>query len=129
MEANGLVEVMAMAEGALFRYGKTGERYEPPCWAMGGCSIGGRPMWFQLCVMDEGEDGPRVDVQLSLRDGKNGAPSWKLWVGADGAWDGKLYSGGRNLSASEWELDGAIEETVRRRNNTLAWATHGKKGI
>ena len=129
MEANGIVEIMAMAEGALFRYGKTGNRHEPPCWAMGGCSIGGQPMRFQLSVMG-GSEGPcstgvaegepvHVDAHFSMLDGGRDAPSWKLSVDGSGRWDCRLYSGGRTLLAREWELDDAIEKAVRRRNAAL----------
>ena len=127
MEAGGLVEVMAMAEGALFRYGKTGDRYEAPCWAMGGCSVNGHRMAFQMAVMG-GEKGPcsagaaesePERAEVSIRMDGDGAPSWELWVTADGKWDGRLYSGGRTLLAREWEVDGAIEKAVRRRNAAL----------
>ena len=128
MEASGLIEVMAMAEGALFRYEKTGDRYELPCWAMGGCSVGGQPMRFQLCIMG-GSGGPcstgaaeeepvHVDVHLGLLYGGGDAPSWKLWLCEDGRWDSAVY-GGRTMSDSEWELDSVIEKAVRRRNAAL----------
>lgn len=128
MEANGLVEIMAMAEGVLFRYGKTGKRYEPPCWATGGCLVGERPMWFQLCVMGESagpcsagvaEAEPAcVDVYLNMRGGMEDAPSWKLRVDGSGKWDKAVY-GGRTLSSDEWELDDIIGSAVLRRNAAL----------
>lgn len=118
MDAGGLVEVMSMAEGAMFRLSVTGERHAPPCNAMGGCSVRGRPMWFQMAVLpgDDGKDGVRVSLRCRGRDG---SPSWELWLDGSCIWSVKVFSGGRTITRGEWALDGAIDDAVRARN---AWA-------
>lgn len=117
MEAAGLVEAMGMAEGALFRFARTGDRLEPPCGAMGAMSLMGEPMRFQIGIAErDGEEAAEVDI--SRRWETLDASSWKLWVRKDGRWDGEFHCGG-TMRGSDWEIDSAIWKAVRRRNAAL----------
>ena len=117
MEAAGLVEVMSMAEGALFRFARTGNRCESPCWAVGAMSMMDKPMRFQIGIAER--DGEAMaEVDISQRWETPDTPSWKLWLRKDGRWDGAVY-GGKTMSDGEWEIDSAIWKAVRRRNAAL----------
>ena len=117
MEVAGLVEVMSMAEGALFRFARTGNYYEPPCLAVGALSIMDKSMRFRINITErDGEEIAEVDIS-QLWEALD-APSWKLWVCKDGRWNVAVY-GGRTMSDSEWEIDGDIENAVQRRNAVL----------
>lgn len=115
---SGLHEVMAMAEGMLFRFEKTGDRYAPPAFAMGGCSVKGRPAWFRICVRESEEGDECSCVDLYLRD-YEGSPWWELRLGGDCRWSSKIFYGGRDIGDVEWEVDDAIGDAIRTRNAGL----------
>lgn len=118
MEAGGIVEAMSMAEGALFRFSRTGDYFEPPCWMMGTLCMMERPMGFQISVK-ETIDGTVARISLHLRGSGEQAPTWELCLGMDGKWDGRVFSGGRAMFEGEWEIDSAIAKAVRYRNAAL----------
>lgn len=114
----GLNEVMAMAEGQLFRFNVTGDRWAPPGGAMRACSVMERPMWYQIHIRRDEDGSQKACVSLSFRHGRENGPTWELWVGSDCRWESKVFGGG-TLMESEWETDDAIERAVRTRNAAL----------
>lgn len=112
----GLHEVMAMAEGMMFRFERTGDRYAPPGCAMQACSVKGNPFWYQIHVRGDRDGKQKACVSLSMRG--EDAPSWELWVDSDCRWDGRLY-GGRTLTDREWDIDDAIGFAIDTRNSGL----------
>lgn len=114
----GLHEAMAMAEGTMLRFMRTGDRYAPPACARRPCSVMERPMWYQIHVRQDERGEDKACVSLGFQRGKDGAPQWELWVGSDCRWERRLF-GGRTLTEDEWELDDAIEGAVAARNAGL----------
>lgn len=116
MEA-GLHEVMAMAEGVMFRLDKAGDRWAPPVYASQACSVKGSPFWYRICVREDRDGETKACVSLDMR-GVEDAPSWELWLDGGCRWDSRLY-GGRTLSELEWDIDEAIGSAVAARNGGL----------
>ena len=114
----GLHEVMAMAEGMMFRFEKSGDRYAPPGCAMQPCSIMERLMWYQIHIRQDSNGKQKACVSLRMRHEEN-SPSWELWVGDDCRWNGRLFSGGRTILEDEWKIDEAISRAVDTRNAGL----------
>lgn len=113
----GLHEVMAMAEGMLFRFERTGDRHAPPGHAMSPCSVRGAPFWYQIDIKRDAGGGRKARVSLRPRHGED-ALSWELWVDDSCRWDGRLHGGGE-LADSARALDDAIAYAIGVRNAGL----------
>ena len=118
MEA-GLHEVMSMAEGAMFRFEKSGDRYAPPAYAVGACSVKGRPMWFQLGVRPYGDGTERCRVDIYPR-GRELSVTFELWLDPDGRWESRTFAReGAERHDDDDEVGDALSDAILVRNAGL----------
>lgn len=107
-----LQDAIVEAEGAMFRFMKSGNHSVFPCGVRRELSVMGKEFLFQIQVSRKGN----VEIYLDYFRGRENSASWKLEMDKDGKWESHLYCGGETINDDEWEIDGIIDTVLRVRN-------------